>query len=347
MLEKASALAVVPKARALFSRRLTRNEYMELMRRRTVTELAVFLKAHPYFKNTLKQMPTKDLHRAQLESMLTHDIFIKYKSLLRYDFSKDSFSRFLLIETETSQILDALRLISIGQHEDFISRMPAYLQNSLGIDLMRLAKASSFKEVLQVLKFTPYYKVLLPIYHDDEQLSNLPRLECAMLTYYYSTIEDLIRKCFNGREQREVEQLFLQEAELYNLSLIFRVKSFFPNEYTPDELQGMLLPIVYKVSPRKMKELTTAADLNALDSLIRSLGMPNYFASKRTEHTGANEYNPLYRQAITLLHFTTSPSAALAAFICFAKQERNNIINVIEGVRYGLAPEEIEKLLRY
>ncbi|MBP8855514.1 MAG: V-type ATPase subunit [Oscillospiraceae bacterium] len=345
MMEKTSALAVVPKARAIFSRRLSRGEYLELMRRRTVTELASYLKTHPYFKDSLKLMPTKDLHRAQLESMLTHDIFIKYHSLLRYDFSKDSFSKYILTEAETTQILEALRLIAVGQHEDYITKMPAYLQSKLSFDLMRLAKANTFKEVMEVLQHTPYYKVLMPIYHEDEHLTNLPALECAMLTYYYQTVLQLIHKTFKGREQEEVSQLFLQEAELYNLSLIFRVKTFFPNEYTPEALYALLLPISYKISARKLKELTSAANTTALDSMFRNLGLPRYFSQLQNGHTAPTEFNPLYGQAISLLHFTTSPAAALAAFMCFAKQERNNIINVIEGVRYGLAPEEIERLL--
>ena len=111
------------------------------------------------------------------------------------------------------------------------------------------------------------------------------------------------------------------------------------------ELYALLLPISYKISARKLKELTSAANTTALDSMFRNLGLPRYFSQLQNGHTAPTEFNPLYGQAISLLHFTTSPAAALAAFMCFAKQERNNIINVIEGVRYGLAPEEIERLL--
>ena len=37
----------------------------------------------------------------------------------------------------------------------------------------------------------------------------------------------------------------------------------------------------------------------------------------------------------------------LAALLCLANLERSNIINVIEGVRYGLSPEQISAFLKY
>ena len=40
-------------------------------------------------------------------------------------------------------------------------------------------------------------------------------------------------------------------------------------------------------------------------------------------------------------------SLALAALLCLANLERSNIINVIEGVRYGLSPEQISAFLKY
>lgn len=347
MLNKVSALAVVPKARAMLSRRLKPNEYQELMRRRTVTELAQYLKAHSYFKDSLKHMPTLDLHRKQLESMLMRDIFEKYESLLRYDFAKDSFARFFIIEAEVEQILEILRLMSIGAEQDYIGKMPAFLQSKLSVDLMKLAKARDFKEVLKALEFTPYHKVLMPIYLHDPDIKNLPQLEKVMLTYYYGAVKELARKSFNGTELKEVLHLFLQEAELYNIGLLFRAKAFFPDEYTPEELEKLLLPFSYRVSSKRMAVLAGTSNLQALEAAFRSYSLDRLYGFPDKNKASSHELSYMYKKAIRLLHFTTSPSAALAAFMFFAKLERSNIINIIEGVRYGLAPEDIDKLLKY
>lgn len=347
MLSKISALAIVPKAKAIFSRHLTKTEYAELMRRRTVTELAQYLKSHPYFKDSLRHMPTIGLHRAQLESMLMQDIFEKYESLLRYDFSQDSFARFFVIECEVEQILDILRLVRLGTEHEYIAKMPAFLQSKLSVDLLKLAKARDFKEVLKALEGTPYHRVLQPIFREDPDLENMPVLERALLIFYYSEVMRLAKGCFSGRELKEVVSLFLQEAELYNIGLIFRIKAFFPSEYNAEQVIELLLPFSYRVPPRRMQQLAACSSLNTLESTFRSFNLDKLYGFPDHKTTQSRELSYMYKRAILLLHFTTSPTAALAAFVFFAKLERSNIINVIEGVRYGLPPEDIDKLLKY
>ena len=49
MLENLSALAIVPKAKAIAARRLSHGDYLELMRKRSVIEVTAALQSHPYF----------------------------------------------------------------------------------------------------------------------------------------------------------------------------------------------------------------------------------------------------------------------------------------------------------
>ena len=53
------------------------------------------------------------------------------------------------------------------------------------------------------------------------------------------------------------------------------------------------------------------------------------------------------RRALRLLHMSSRPETVLTALLCLARMERGNIVNVIEGVRYGLSPEDIEQFLKY
>ena len=67
MLDELSALAIVPKAKAIAARRLTKNEYESLARKRSVIEVTAALQAHPAFKSCLAGVSQTNLHRAQLE----------------------------------------------------------------------------------------------------------------------------------------------------------------------------------------------------------------------------------------------------------------------------------------
>ena len=48
-----------------------------------------------------------------------------------------------------------------------------------------------------------------------------------------------------------------------------------------------------------------------------------------------------------LLHFSCTPQTVLAATLCLADIQRSNIINIIEGVRYGLPAAQINAFLKY
>ena len=78
MLENQSALAIVPKAKAIAARRLMRDDYAELERKRSVLEVTTALQNHPYFADSLKGLSPMNLHRAQIEEALRKDIFYKY-----------------------------------------------------------------------------------------------------------------------------------------------------------------------------------------------------------------------------------------------------------------------------
>lgn len=76
MLDGLSTLAIVPKAKAIAARRLTKSEYEALARKRSVIEVTAALQAHPSFKKCLAGVSQTNLHRAQLEEALRKDIFL-------------------------------------------------------------------------------------------------------------------------------------------------------------------------------------------------------------------------------------------------------------------------------
>ena len=52
-----------------------------------------------------------------------------------------------------------------------------------------------------------------------------------------------------------------------------------------------------------------------------------------------------YRWHLKKLRFSTNPSVVLFCYIFLAENELTNIVHIIEGVRYGLAPDDIATLL--
>ncbi len=339
--------AILPKARAMFAKRITPAEYEEMMRRRTVPELAQLLRRHPYFRGSLATLSPTDPHRAQIEELLNNDIFKKYETLLRYDFQDDAFSTFYVKECEIREILRALRLLSIGLPGVYLQQLPPYLIGKLHFDMYELGQAHTLQAVAGVLRHTEFYRTVQQVLEADPDLDDFPKAEAIFLRYHYENVFRQVREDFSGREAEAVRDMFLMEAQLYNLQLLLRVKTYFPDTYTLDELRELLLPYNYRTPRRLMEELIEAPGTEKLLALLRSSPSGRYAAGDTPDELAVAGNGLLYRHAKRILHLNPSPYAAIAAFIALCKLERENITNVIEGVRYGVAPERINAMLWY
>ena len=341
------ALAIIPKARGMFAKGISMAEYEELMRRRTVPEVAAQLKRHPYFKESLATLSILDPHRGQLEELLKMDIFLKYEALAHYDVSPTSFSSYFLNECELEEIIKIIHFLSIGAAGGYINQMPSYLKGKTRIDLFQLAQVRNYADLLEALRPTVYYRVLKERFDADPDLKDFPLIEATLYRRYYEEVFTLIEKSFSGRDAALVRNLFTLEAEIYNMAVVLRIKTFFSTIYSPEEIRQLLMPYHYRVSRQKLDAILEANSREALLAIYTEFPA---FKNPDPDHPdffrmAANQ--SLYNYAKHLLHLTSSPSAAIAAFLTLAKLNRENIVNVIEGTRYGLSPEMIRPLLFY
>ena len=350
MLEDLSALAIVPKARAIAARRLSQSDYDELMRRRSVIEVVATLKNHPYFAKSLAGLGTNgEVHREQLEQALSKDIFFKYESLMRYSFRENHFGAFFLVRCEVNEILAKLNLLSRGSTSQYIVQMPGFLASHTRFSLLALASAKSGQECVSVLAGTPYAALLRSCLPKDGEAPDYLACEHAFTCFYYDFCLRKLREDLHPRERAETQQLFECEAEIENLDLIFRAKAFFAESMPPERIRSLLIPVYRTLTE---KQLYALADADSLDEFLRLYNASRaaaFYGSRTADDTAAadvREKSRLYATAEHLLRFSNTPQTVLAAVLCLAGLERSNIINVVEGVRYGLPPEKIAAFLK-
>ena len=158
-----------------------------------------------------------------------------------------------------------------------------------------------------------------------------------------------LREDLRGRVREETKQLFVCEAEISNLDLIFRAKAFFPHSLTPERIRALLVPVWGILTQRQMEAL---ADTETPDEFLQRYNASRaavYYGSRSaTDSLSADVrgQSRLYATAERLLRFSNAPQPVLAAVLCLADLERSNIFNVVEGVRYGLPPEKIAVFLK-
>ncbi len=337
--------AIIPKARGMFSERISKESYGELCRKRSVAEVARFLKAHPYFENSLASLSDLDPHRGQIEELLRKDIYIKYERLAHYIPRTAKFGRFFVLESEISELITVITILSVGGDNRYISSLPSFLIQKLSFDLMELAKATDYSSMLRIIEHTPYHNILSEL-KDMDPNRRLLSAEAKLWSYYYKTILKAIDNEVPSGERRSVKILFLEEIELINVNMLVRIKKYFSKSFTPSDIRKNMIPHRYLLSRKLLNEMSEAQDFNLLCDMIDNSIIGRLYSGPKSPDFILSQQRRRYKRALLRLHLTTSPSVSLASFIILSKLERLNIVNVIEGVRYKLPPTEIEALLR-
>lgn len=348
MLTALSGKAIMTKAKAMYSRHLTAEQYREMAQLKAVSDIAAYLKEETVYGEVLTAVQPGAVHRAQLESMLRKMRYNQYASLMRYDAAtSDSYYRHLMEQAEIEQILEMMRLLNAGHPETFVTRYPAFLERSAGFSLAELAKVRDFDGLLRVLDRTPYAAALRGHRPDSpEEPVDYTACETALLSGYYDRLERIIDRFFRGRVRTQLHELMQTHVELINIRCIYRVKKFFPDTGT-EELRRMLLPSWRRIGSGDLSQLLEVGSAEDFIGLLNQSKYARYFGEGRDEFLFI-EYRAdciEYRLARRYLHFASDAPTAFTAFQILSELELDNIVTIIEGVRYGVPPEEITSML--
>ncbi len=343
MLSTLASNAILSKARAMYGRHLTDENYRDLLACQSVSEVASYLKTRTAYKNALAGINENSIHRGQLEAKLKQKLFEDYASLCRYEISVgEHFAQYLIRRSEIEQILHSIMLLEAGKPEEYIFAMPMYLNRHTHIDLNALSQIKSFDDLLDALTHTPYRELLATFQPVKGIPLNYTGIENVLYTYLYSSIFEVINKYTRGETARQLRAIFNSYIDLLNYSRIIRLKISY--NAGPDFIRSSLLPFG-DISPRILNEMIEAPTEEEVTALMSKTSIGKRFL--KISHTYIDEI-PNHAKYITCrynIHFSTHPSVVMMSYTFLTQCELTDIITIVEGVRYKLSPDEIAKLL--
>ncbi|MEG0838604.1 MAG: V-type ATPase subunit [Hydrogenoanaerobacterium sp.] len=344
MLDSFSGNAIMAKAKAMYGRRLTDVQYKDLIHKKTVAELAEYLRSETAYADALSMVQPTAVHRGQLENILQKEYFRRYKRLIDFDFSPGSYYRYLVRELEIKQILQMIRLLNSGRADEYITQYPEFLEKYSSFSLMKLARVRSFDELLNMLEGSPYAGLIMKLRPVGDELIDYTACEMALMGYFYTRVEQTIDRNFGGKTKKELHEIFDTVIELKNITSIYRLKRYFPNA-SSQYIKSCLLPHWKRIPEHFLDELINAADSDEFARALTAspyakfLGMADYVF---IEYSGSCiRYNLNKRY----LRFTTSTPTVFTAYMALSEIEYSNLTCIIEGIRYQIPASEIEKLL--
>lgn len=338
------SIALATKVHAMFGKRLTGENYRELVRKQSVGEIAVYLKQQTYYADLLHDVNESSVHRGQLENVLRRAIYEDYTRMLVYISPNGrKFYRFFLVRMEIDEILSYLRYLNAGRETEYLFSLPSYFAEHADFDLYSLAKVRSFDELLRLLANTPYGEILKKYDPASADVQDSVQIDNAFDRYYYQYLNRAIENNFAGQDKDKLKRAVGVQIDLLNITQIIRLKRYFnaPAEY----IRSLLIPHTVRVKRETLDKMVESADADAALAVLADTRYAEFFAQGSFEYIEEGANRVLYDYNRKLLATSTSSAVAMMAYLNLKQLELQNIITIIESVRYGLHPAETEKLL--
>ena len=334
--------ALTAKCRTMKGRLLSMDQYLALSAKTSLPDAVAFLASTEGYGAIFSDVDPERVHRARLEQLLEKNIIEAYSKL--YTFTSGNEREFfgLLIEEFTiTCLLDAIRAAGSDTTTDFY-HVPNFIRDHSKIDFSRIFRASSREEILNLIADSEYAETLSPVID-----GSFEDIESALIRAYFRKLIKKTGKLFSGDEQKEILGAIHLKIDIINISIILRMRRFCALEEGRDsvvldvtEIFPRLIPIFGKLRESDIRDLC-ASDLTVAQTMSGYLELMRRSPDELDEKTSTGEYGTrlLYRTSKKLTR--TSSLACALGYLTILRIECDNLIYILESIRYGIPAERI------
>ena len=336
--------AVNTKIRALEKDFLKREDYLNMIQKKSVVDVAHYLKENTSYDKLLSEINIDNISRRDLEDILKNNM-IKNMDKLIYYFRDDykEFIRSLYIKYEIEDLKILSRSIFNGKDLETIEKPLSFLGKYSRVDPKILFKSKTNRDLIYSLKGSEFYEFLIPLVNGKRE--NRFRFEMALDTGYFSIIQS--RKLKISREDRKIlkkwEGLL---ADLYNIQWVYRGKKFY--NLSPEELLNYTINFGDKLTFRERKAMCYAKNLEELYKMITNTIYGFLFKKEEMSRDIYMErrINRFMYYKLKALDRKFSLSIIQTIdYVWSFEFEIRDIISILEAIRYDIPSEEARKFL--
>jgi len=317
---------------------LSEKEYETMSRLSSVSEVAAFLKTNTRYSYVLKDIDTSSIHRGVLESLLKGQIKYDIKSIL--SFSPKS-AKFFLKILSTKEEIDNIKIFLrylLTENTDSYKRETIFTSPKI---FTKLKNTNNFKEFTEALADTEYYIALKP-FIDFPERQNLFELEMALDRFFSYLCTKYIKKHLSKADAKSLIQSFGIQSDLDTIMFIMRSKNYY--NFSPEQIYSYINLNFFRLKNQNIKNMVMANNQKEIINILKITPYKNIF-SESLSFFEKNVHKYKLKVNYSLYKKNPHSTEAIQFYIYFKEIEIKNITTIIEGIRYGLAPEEIIKHL--
>ena len=205
MTVSSAANAVLAKARAMYGKRLTAQNYTDLLACRSVNEAAAYLKAHTAYADAFEGVTMGSLRRWQIEILLREHLSNNFASLCRYEKSPGAGPPpSPAPPRDVDMLLHSVRYLNSRQPEKNLAKVPDFFVRHSELNAAALETATNVDLLLAAVEGSPYKAVLAPFASvGSDGRPDYFAMELALNKYLHSQAEALVKKNYKGKDRKD------------------------------------------------------------------------------------------------------------------------------------------------
>jgi len=336
--------AINTKVRAMRARKISDQDYLELIKAKDLKEVFVYLRDNTYYGEFLQGLDQENLHRIEFEAHL-NDLKVRDTEKLMHYLAGDEqifFQTFLVrLEVESLRIL--IRGIAKNDNLESLRRLIVYSKNNSKVPFEKLMRVKEWDEFKKLLLDTDYYRIL-EIFKDIGAEQDLIMVEKNLDRYYYDLLKNRLRK-LNKKENRDLIDTQQRNIDLLNLIWIYRGKKFY--DLSREELLAYSLRGGLEINDEKLMTLVQAKDFGEMKELLNDSEYAFLFNHTKTIDLFMERRSEryLYYMYLKLFNKDDTGMGRVIAYIRLLDFEIEDITSIIESKRYRMESSETTKYL--
>jgi V/A-type H+/Na+-transporting ATPase subunit C len=336
--------AVNTKIRVLEKQFLEKEDYLNLLEKRSVGDASQYLKENEYYRKLLEKIHPESVSRRDIEDILRRNMITNIDKLVHY--FRDDYKiliRSLYMKYEIEDLKVLARSIFNGKDPKTIEKSLTFLGKYSQVDPEKLFKSKTIRALIFALKGSEFFDFLIPLV--DGKRENLFRFEMVLDMGYFNIVQSRKLK-ISSRDRKLLRKWEGLVADLYNIQWIYRGKKFY--NLSPEELLNYTINFGDKLTFKERKEMCYT---NNLEELFRVKANSVYGFLFKNEELSTDIY--MERRINRFMYYSLkelsrkSPLSIIQSieYVWLLEFEVRDVISIIESIRYDVAPEEARKYL--
>ncbi len=339
-----ASTAVLVKSRAKFGAMLTGQDYESLLSCKNIPEIVTYLRSNTHYNVTLEGIKEAAVHRGNLEALLRKKIYSDFAELCFFERSiGEHYFEYIMVKNEIDMLSVFLRYFVAGTPEKFLFTLPNFFSKHSKIDFITIVECKTYDDILQHLKNTAYYKLLLPFQPQENGRLDFTTIEAVLDRYLHVFARDLFSKNFSGEESEQLIEIMSMRAELENLRKIYRAKKYY--QISGDMIRALLNNERCYLNKRQLEEMLECENEQDVLDLMKKTKYRHVMKKIPFQFIDDFADRILFDYCRRKMRFSTHAAVVMASTIELYEIEVKNLTNIIEGKRYMVDTSEIRELL--